>query len=79
MKLIKANVGGYVWLYGPKETTQKFCGGILEAMSFGQFYLEIPNEELVWGVSDMVKNNNDIAEFGEVAGIFLFSRKGDVA
>lgn len=78
MKLVKSSMGHYVWLYGPKENFQKFCGGVLEAMHFGNVSLEIPNDEIIHGVADMVSNNNDIAEFGEVRGLFLFSRKGEL-
>jgi len=77
MKLIKTNwPHEYVWVYGPENQFQKFCGGILEAMQFGKTNLKISNEELIYGVSDCIQNNNDVIEFGDFNGIFLFSRKG---
>lgn len=76
MKLIKTSLNNYVWLYGPGEIYQKFFGGVLEAMHFGTTYLGIPNVEVIYGVADLVNNNNEVAEFGDVKGLFLFSRKG---
>jgi len=77
MKLIKTRwPQEYVWLYGPGSSTQKFCRGILEAIQFGKAELNIPSEELIYGVADCVKNKNEVIEFGDFNGIFLFSRKG---
>jgi len=76
MKLIKTSLGNYVWLYGPGEIYQKICGGVLDAMEFGKTYLEIPNDEMIYAVADLVNNNNEVAEFGEIKHLFLFSRKG---
>jgi hypothetical protein len=78
MKLVKSSKNVWVWLYGPGEQTQKFCGGLLSAMYFGKTELKILEKELVYAVSDMVKKNDDVAEFGDIMGSFLFSRKGRV-
>jgi hypothetical protein len=48
----------------------------LEAIQFGKAELNIPSEELIYGVADCVKNKNEVIEFGDFNGIFLFSRKG---
>ena len=78
MKLVKSNMGHYVWLYGPGEISQKFCGGLLSAMHYGISHLEIPREEVIMGVAEATKQNHDIIEFGDINGLFIFSRKGSV-
>lgn len=78
MKLIKTRLGDYAWLYGPGEINQKFCGGILEAIRFGENDLEIPRTELIYGICDATKNNNDVVEFGDIQGSFIFSRKARI-
>ena len=78
MKLVKSNRAKWVWLYGPGEQTQKFCGGVLAAMFFGKTQLGIPEAELIYAMSDLKKKNNEVAEFGDIMGTFLFSRKGKI-
>lgn len=77
MKLIKTSwTNGWVWVYGPEESDQKFCRGVNDAVSFGRVGLNIPHTEIICGIMDCVKNENDVVEFGDINGLFLFSRKG---
>lgn len=77
MKLVKSSMGHYVWLYGPEEVFQKFCGGLLNAMHYGISELEIPREEVIAGIAEATKQNHDILEFGDINGLFIFSRKSN--
>lgn len=81
MKLIKTSwrtseYDGYVWVYGPETSDQKFCRGIFEAINFGRNCLNIPHTELSHALADCQKESNDVMEFGDINGFFLFSRKG---
>lgn len=77
MKLIKTRaINNWTWLYGPEEQNQKFCWGVLEAMTFGKSELGVPEVEFIYAVSDLIKSDHEVAEFGNMKGTFLFSRKG---
>lgn len=76
MTLIKTSMGGYVWVYGPENLDQKFCRDISEAVKFGRSCLDIPHVELIHGIKDGQQNNNPVMEFGDINGLFLFSRGG---
>lgn len=79
MKLIKTSRGDFAWVYGPGEVNQKVLGGIFAAIQFGKNELSIPSKELICGIAEASRKGHDVIEFGDVNGVFIFSRKGKTA
>ena len=76
MKLVRSSMGGLMWIYGPGGVFLKICGDVFDAQNFGTSVLNILPNEIAIGLEDASENKNDVMEFGEINGMFLFSRKG---
>lgn len=76
MKLVKSSMGDMLWVYGPGGVFLKICGGVFDAQKFGVDILGISVEEINIGLDDAAEKNNDVLEFGDINGLFIYSRKG---